>query len=320
MKLAKILSIAFETDSNIDIKNMVQGNCQYMLTLLHQAAQMKTDFVVFPEIALQSGMTTVEAIENAESISGTTIDLACKCAKEINIYIVWPMTERDGGYVYNTAVLIGRNGNIIGKYRKFRPTSYEMVDGIQPGNDVPVFDTDFGRVGMAICFDIKFPEVGLALSRDKANLVFWPTMFEGGRRLEAWARDYGFAIVPCPGNVIVDSTGSIANMRDISVQLQQDKRLIQCAFAELNLDSKAYHLDNNQDKIPEMKNKYGANIEIKFCRPEGTFVLESNMPDKTVDDLEKEFELLALRDYLDAAVADGYLRLKGITKNETARP
>jgi len=79
------------------------------------------------------------------------------------------------------------------------------------------------------------------------------------------------------------------------------KGLIASAFAELNTDCKTYHLDYNQHKLPAIKDKYGSGVDICYNRDEGTFVLSSKTADRNVEDIEQEFELEDLRDYLDKA-------------------
>jgi len=72
--------------------------------------------------------------------------------------------ERAGARIYNTAVLIGRDGSLAGRYRKMSLPDEEIEGGITPGSETPVFDTDFGRVGLMICWDSSYPEVARALA------------------------------------------------------------------------------------------------------------------------------------------------------------
>jgi predicted amidohydrolase len=76
--------------------------------------------------------------------------------------------------VYNTAVLIDREGNVAGKYRKVYLPREEVEKGITPGNDYPVFQTDFGTVGMMICYDVFFAEPARALANKGAEIILMP--------------------------------------------------------------------------------------------------------------------------------------------------
>ena len=77
--------------------------------------------------------------------------------------------EREGTAIYNTAVLIDRDGLLVGKYRKVNLPYDEFEDGITPGSDYPVFQTDFGKVGMMICWDSQFPDAARALAGGAAG-------------------------------------------------------------------------------------------------------------------------------------------------------
>ena len=82
--------------------------------------------------------------------------------------------EKDGGTNYNTSILLGRDGKLIGKYRKVCLPRGEIDGGLAPGNEYPVFDLDFGRIGMMICWDVAYPEVARELSAKGAEIIFMP--------------------------------------------------------------------------------------------------------------------------------------------------
>ena len=304
MRLTRIVSLAIGSETPRPAS--VEDNQRLMLHWLDRSAELKPDFVCFPEIALHQGLAPPQELAEAQTVPGPSTEVASEHAKRLGTHVIWPLVEREAGRCYNTSVLIGRDGRIIGRYRKYQPTSYEMADGICPGVEVPVWETDRVRVGIAVCFDVKFPEIGLALSRGRANVVFWPSMFVGGLRLNSWARDYGFHVVSCYAHdcTIVDAGGRRVSTGQAGRAFAPGDGLLVSAFAELNTDCKAYHLDYNQDKLPAITEKYGSEIDVCYCRDEGTFVLSSNMQDRSVLDIEREFGLEDLRAYLDKAIAD----------------
>ena len=110
----------------------------------------------------------------AETIPGPSTEYFGTLAKKHNLYLVPGLVERDGPLIYNVAVLIGPDGNIVGKYHKVCPTGGEIEQGITPGHDYPVFETRFGKVGMMICFDGWYPEVARELSNRGAEVIAWP--------------------------------------------------------------------------------------------------------------------------------------------------
>src|SRR5262249_8489638 len=109
-----------------------------------------------------------------------------EAAKRHRLYIVAGLYERDGKAVYNTSVLLGRDGRLVGKYRKVCLPDEEIDGGITPGKDYPVFATDFGRVGMMICWDVSYPEVARELAARGAEVILMPIW--GGNETLARAR------------------------------------------------------------------------------------------------------------------------------------
>src|SRR5690606_27686717 len=109
-----------------------------------------------------------------EPVPGPTTRYVGEVAKRNNLYIVAGLLEREGEVVYNTSVLIDRKGNLVGKYRKTSLPREEIDGGITPGTSFPVFDTDFGRIGMMICWDVFFPEPARALAQQGAEVIFLP--------------------------------------------------------------------------------------------------------------------------------------------------
>ncbi|HJN16059.1 MAG TPA: carbon-nitrogen hydrolase family protein, partial [Armatimonadota bacterium] len=164
-------------------ENRLERTHGKMRELLEEAARAKPDLVALPEFCNVLGLSMEDSLAAAEEIPGPTSEVCSEIARKHGMYIVLPIPERLDGKFYNTAALIGRDGEIVGKYNKYQPTIGEIEEGIVPGSDAPAFDTDFGKVGCAICFDLKFPEVGQLLAKNGAQLVVYATMFIGGERL-----------------------------------------------------------------------------------------------------------------------------------------
>lgn len=275
---------------------------------LELAAQAKPDLVAFTEFCNVLGVDFGERGEHlaewAEPIPGPTTDRMAELAAKHKMYVVVPIPEVDGDTFYNTAAFIDRDGNVIGKYHKNQPTIGEMEWGIRPGTDAPAFDTDFGKVGAAICFDLKFVEVGQRLAENGARLVVFASMFIGGQRLLHWARDFGFYIlssctarsyiVDMSGNRLLADTGQ--NVAEVA-----SRTVPPIASAVVNMDREFFHLDFNIPRLKACVEKYGPGVEWEICRPEAHFTLASTMKDKTIEDLIEEFELETWRQYLARA-------------------
>jgi predicted amidohydrolase len=111
----------------------------------------------------------------AEPIPGKMTERFAKICKKYNMYIIANYTELYGEKMFNTAVILDRSGNVVGKYRKTHLCASEKrCCGIDAGDELPVFKLDFGCIGIAICMDIYFPEIFRILTLKGAEIIFWP--------------------------------------------------------------------------------------------------------------------------------------------------
>lgn len=141
--------------------------------LVDEAGAQKADIVCLPEGVTIVG-TQHDYISASEPIPGPTTKYLGEVARRNALYIVAGILEKEGEVVYNTAVLIDRAGQVAGKYRKTSLPREEIDGGVTPGNSFPVFDTDFGRIGMMICWDVTFPEPARMLAEQGAEVIFLP--------------------------------------------------------------------------------------------------------------------------------------------------
>ena len=125
--------------------------CEQFRPMIEEAAEKKVDLLVLPETITycSSGLTFAEV---AEPIPGPSTEYFGGLAKKHDMHIAVGLVERDKHLVYNVAVLIGPDGRVIGKYRKVTLPRGEIEAGITPGDDYPVFETRFGKVGMMVCY------------------------------------------------------------------------------------------------------------------------------------------------------------------------
>jgi predicted amidohydrolase len=137
--------------------------------------------------------------------------------------------------VFNTAVLIDREGKLAGMYRKTHLPREEWEAGLTPGNDYPVFNTDFGKVGLIVCWDVQFPEPARAMALKGAELLLLPIW--GGSEVLARARaieNHVFLVSSTYDmrSFVVDPTGAVlAEATDKSpiatAELQLDQQFLQ---------------------------------------------------------------------------------------------
>src|SRR5687767_7912787 len=120
-------------------------------------------------------MTRERFLELAEPLDGVYVARFRELARRSGMWLLACFAEREGELVYNTALLIDRAGEIIGKYRKTHVQSGGDWKFYAPGEDLPVFETPWGTVGIMICYDRQFPEVPRTLMQRGARLVLNPS-------------------------------------------------------------------------------------------------------------------------------------------------
>ena len=149
------------------------ANCEQYDPLVQRAKEQGAELIVLGE-TINLVNTGKQAVEVAEPIPGPSSEHFLALAQQYDTHIVVGLYERDGPLVFNTSVLCGPDGNMIGKYRKVTLPRDEISDGVTPGEEYPVFDTRFGKVGMMVCYDGFYPEVARELSAQGAEIIAWP--------------------------------------------------------------------------------------------------------------------------------------------------
>jgi predicted amidohydrolase len=157
-------------------------NLAACLRLIKVTAKEAAQITVFPECALTGYVFTSlkEAIPMAENVPGPSTEQIAVLCRDLNIYVIVGLLEKDENKYYNAAVLMGPHG-LIGKYRKLH-TSYIGVDRFVDKGDLPliVYQTDVGCIGMGICYDLRFPEHARILTILGADIIVFPTNWPEG--------------------------------------------------------------------------------------------------------------------------------------------
>lgn len=148
-------------------------NCRLFAPFVEDAARQEADLVVLGETLTLCG-NGLSYADAAEPIPGPSTDYFGSLAKRHKLYLVVGLVERDRRLIYNVAVLIDPNGKVAGKYRKVTLPRAEIEAGVTPGDEYPVFDTQFGKLGMMVCYDGFFPEVARQLSMRGAEVIAFP--------------------------------------------------------------------------------------------------------------------------------------------------
>jgi predicted amidohydrolase len=136
------------------------------------ASQQKVDLILFPELATSGNELGVRFTEIAQLIPGPTVNLMSQRAQQHGVHIGFGMVakERVESILYNAAVLVGPEGDITGEYRKVHLRGEDRM-AFREGYKLPVFETEFGRVGLMLGWDLAFPEVSRSMVLEGAELL-----------------------------------------------------------------------------------------------------------------------------------------------------
>jgi predicted amidohydrolase len=159
------------------------------LKLVREAGERGARLVVLPEVWTGLGYSTKTAYrEIAEPIPGPTTERLAREARRFGMYVAGSMYEDAGNGVYhNTCSLVGPTGELVGLYRKTHlfdaPNRADIQGGIREsdkvraGDELPVFDTELGPIGLTVCSDLRFPEVYRELALKGARLIVCASAF-----------------------------------------------------------------------------------------------------------------------------------------------
>jgi predicted amidohydrolase len=275
----------------------VAANRRRMAGLVEQAMAEKPDIIAIPESFTLAGLVDSHSEDMAEDVLGPTLEMAADYARKTSTYLLCPILARRPDGTHIEAFLLDRRGQIAGSYQKHHPVvegcEYRKVEfGSRPGSAFPVFDTDFGRIGVQICFDIEYSDGWEALNRAGAEIFFWLSAYDGGRGLMAKAWQYHRFLV----SAVQTTYARILNTMGETLAITGSHDHI--AACTIDLDVALFHTDFNKAQISALRAKYGPDVTLRLYHEEGYFTLQSNRPDLPVSALSAEFQLDPLNDYL----------------------
>jgi predicted amidohydrolase len=260
------------------------GNREAKLKLacdhLDTAGQRGSDIACLPE--------EFAGYETPEALDGPIVKAVAERAARHHMYVICPIREvAPDGHLYNTAVLIGRDGRTIGWYRKVFVFWNEGVNVSREG--VRVFDLDFGRISILTCFDANFAELWHEADLKGAEVVFWPSAYGGGMPLAGYAMCHNYFVVPVGRGNILDTTG-----RPVVADNPRPDQFV----ATIDLDRTFVHRDFNREKIQRLLADHKDEVrQSGDYEMEGWFGLEAVKPGVRVRDLLRQYQVETLREY-----------------------
>lgn len=246
-------------------------NVRTVKTYLEKIKDENPDFVILPEMFCCPYQTENFPIY-AEKEGGPVWQQLSGYAKQYGIYLIGgSMPEKDAeGNVYNTSYIFDREGKQIGKHRKVHlfdidvkgGQTFKESDTLTAGDSDTVFDTEFGKIGVMLCFDIRFPELSRMMVNDGAKVIFVPAAFNMTTGPAHWelsfrtraldnqiymvgcapARDVSAGYISWGHSIVTDPWGRVIDMLD------EKKGIL---LAELDMD----YEEQGREELPLLKSR-----------------------------------------------------------------
>ena len=169
----------------------VAANLQYATLLVHRAAQREARVILLPELMSAGYIFATSIWEGAEAAQGPTVRWLQNTSRELRVWLGTSFLEADGQDFFNTFVLAAPDGRIAGRVRKQTPAVYEafFTRGTAGSH---IIETDFGKVGVGICYENQLAYIPETMHRESADLLLMPHSAPTVRKLLGDRRVKGF--------------------------------------------------------------------------------------------------------------------------------
>ncbi len=250
----------------------------------------RLDLAALPECAVNGGLSG-PAAEVAFPLEGRVQEVIGGRARDHGCYVVLPLVlAEDGqaGVFTNAAVLLDRSGEVAGIYRKVHlapgPGPEELEGGLTGGDHFPVFECDFGRVGVQICYDMAFHDGWEVLARKGAEIVVWPSQWAGQINASARALRHGYFVLSSTWNnnaCLVDPTGHVIR------EIREDGVFVE----QVDLDYVLIHWQPALNEGKVFDEAYGARAGYRYDPNENTGIFWSNDPETPIREMVRALGL-----------------------------
>ena len=252
----------------IKVGKSKENNLKKAYEFVKKACEANPDIVVLPEMFTCPYETSNFPIY-AEEDGGYSYKFLSNMAKENNIYLIGgSIPEKDNNKIYNTSYVFNREGKNIAKHRKIHlfdidiknKQTFKESDTLTAGDSITVFNTEFGKIGLCICYDFRFPELARLMTLQGAKAIIVPASFNMTTGPAHWhlmfksraldnqvytigcspARDYTSSYVSYGHSLIVSPFG------EILTQLDEEENILSY---EIDLD----YIENVREDLPLLK-------------------------------------------------------------------
>ena len=268
-----------------------------ILTILKETVIYKPDFICLPEVFPFENIDAQLTFQQKVEFSNKVLLQFADFSRMNNCYTICPVFTSSGGRIFNSAVVFDRMGNRIGQYDKIHETVEYVRDGISCGSMFqPVIQTEFGPIGIQICYDINW-EDGWKMLRDQGvKIIFWCSAFAGGDQVNMKALQ-NKCIVASSTN---KNTSKVCDMdgKTIAGTGIWDQNFY---CGALNMEKVFLPAYDYLEQCEEIRKKYGRKVKITIFHEEEWTIVESVSPDVLIKDIIVEFDLKSHTDGLREA-------------------
>jgi predicted amidohydrolase len=237
--------------------------------------------------------------EDAEKLDepGELISIYQEFAKSEKCCVMGAVRLNVDDKIYNALAIIDESGKPVGFYAKNTVLLKELDDNTSSGHDAKCFDLSCGRCGATICLDLNTNILLEQYRQLNPQIMAFSTMFDGGMLQSYWAfqlESFMISSIQTDESRITDPLGQLVAAANYFNPV---------ASATINLDYCIMHLDYNRIKFDDIYKKYGDEVKIDIPPAIGRVILYSQSPDRTAEDIMKEFELMSAREYFTKTIA-----------------
>lgn len=253
----------------------------------------RPDLLVVPEACDRyPGLPAAELLDYYREQGQQVLQAFAALAREHQCYIVYSGRLDDrNGTPRNASVLLDRQGKIAGVYCKNHLMPDEALSGLRCGDRAEVFATDFGRVGMCICFDLNFRDLLERYAAQEPDLMLFSSMYHGGLMQNYWACRCASYFVGAVAGVEASAVNPLGTV--VATSTNYFARMT----TSINLDYQVVHLDYNWKKLAALKQAYGRRVRIDDPGRLGAVLVTSECDEVSSAEMIAEFELELWRDY-----------------------
>ena len=267
--------------------------------ILKDIVTYKPDFVCLPEAFPFEYIETRLTFPQRVEVSNKVLEQFSEFAKQNNCYTICPVFTSSEGRIYNSAVVFDRTGTRIGQYNKIHETVGYVKNGVTCGAMYqPAILTEFGPIGIQICYDINWEDSWKMLRDQGVKIIFWCSAFDGGQQINMKALQN-----KC---IVASSTNkNVSKVCDMDGQTIAKTGIWEPNFycGKLNMEKVFIPTYDYLRECRDIRRKYGRKVKITCFHEEEWTIIESVSQDLPIQDVMKEFNLKSHVDGLREAEA-----------------